>query len=169
MDKELQVCVFILIFALACAAAFILAAVITEPTWKLLKRFRAKFRKKFLAYKGFDSDLQGFAHFQFEIGKTYVHPRSPSCCDRGFHFCRRLDDVFFNYDNNGHNRFCVVEVSGVVDESLSQRKCCTDVITIVRELSQSEIRQILDQEAKRCEYNKYRRMRRKIRKRGKHK
>lgn len=121
----------------------------------------------FFAYKGFDKDLK-CRGFQYEVGKTYSMPEKPVICERGFHCCKRLIDVFKYYspwhwstvlncetllpieDEQTGNRFCLVEVCGDVDvkEGASfDSKVATNSITIVRELSTYEKINILEREA----------------------
>ena len=119
-----------------------------------------------LAYKGFECDLT-CRGFQYEIGKTYTMDGPPEICRRGFHFCRKLIDVFGYYprtvllDDYLHmpyddyltlypkcietdTRYCVVEVLGEID--LDPRgldsKAVTNQIKIVRELTEKEISEI---------------------------
>ena len=37
-------------------------------------------------YKGFDKNMKCH-NFQYEEGKTYMHPGTPKICDEGFHAC----------------------------------------------------------------------------------
>ncbi len=121
----------------------------------------------FFAYKGFDKDLK-CRGFQYEVGKTYSMPEKPVICERGFHCCKRLADVFKYYSpqhwwtvqnceallpieaEQTGNRFCLVEVCGDVDieEGVSfSRKVATNSITIVRELSTDEMTEIIERES----------------------
>lgn len=111
----------------------------------------------FFAFKGFDKDLK-CRGFQYEIGKTYSMPEKPIICERGFHCCQRLVDVFNYYSPKlgpigaaqSSNRFCLVEVCGDVDIEkgvYTNKKYATNSITIVRELPTDEIIEILDREA----------------------
>lgn len=42
-------------------------------------------------YKVFESDWT-CRGFQYEVGKTFEEDVTPSCCNRGFHFCKELKD-----------------------------------------------------------------------------
>ena len=117
----------------------------------------------FLAYKGFESDLT-CRGFQYEIGKTYTMDGPPEICKHGFHFCRKLIDVFGYYPRTvllddylqmpyddylkkcieTDTRYCVVEVLGEihVDPRSLDSKAVTNQIKIVRELTEKEISDI---------------------------
>ena len=86
-------------------------------------------------YKGFNQDLT-CRDFQYEVGKTYEMSGVIGLCSRGFHFCERLEDCFDYYDKRS-SRFCEIETGELVVKGYD--KCCTDKITIVRELSRIEI------------------------------
>ena len=86
-------------------------------------------------YKGFNQDLT-CRDFQYEIGKTYEMSGLIGLCSRGFHFCETLTDCFDYYDKHS-SRFCEIETGELVVRGSD--KCCTDKITIVRELSRIEI------------------------------
>ena len=86
-------------------------------------------------YKGFNQDLT-CRDFQYEVGKTYEMSGVIGLCFRGFHFCERLADCFDYYDKHS-SRFCEIETGELVVRGSD--KCCTDKITIVRELSRIEI------------------------------
>ena len=109
----------------------------------------------FYAFKGFDKNLK-CRDFQYEVGKTYTMPEKPKICERGFHCCTKLSDVFIYYplwtwsvDYNGflipgtsrspsENRYCLVEVCGDVDVDNSS-KIATNSIRIVQELFLKEL------------------------------
>ena len=90
-------------------------------------------------YKGFNSDLT-CRGFQYEIGKTYEMDGVIALCSRGFHFCEELRQTFEFYDKNT-DRFCEVESGEFVVRGSD--KCCTDKITIIRELSRVEINRVI--------------------------
>jgi hypothetical protein len=99
-------------------------------------------------YKGFDKDLcccPGGNIMQYEVGKEYEIQGELRMCINGFHFCKKLSDVFYHYQNNGRNRFCEVEALGKI-ESFSH-KFCTSKIRIIRELSPSEVGSIVASES----------------------
>ena len=57
-------------------------------------------------YKGTDKDMK-CRDFQFEIGKEYsvLKDEEPVMCEKGFHLCLKLSDVFTYYDICNNNRF----------------------------------------------------------------
>ena len=108
------------------------------------------------AFKGFDKDLK-CRGFQYEVGKTYSMPEKPKICERGFHCCTQLSDVFQYYplwtwpvDYNGflipgaprspsENRYCLVEVCGDVDVVAYSSKIATNCIKIIKELPLKDV------------------------------
>lgn len=122
----------------------------------------------FYAFKGFDKDLK-CRGFQYEVGKTYSMPEKPEICERGYHCCTALSEVFnyypprtwiitnnLDYDDSvkkvpSGNRYCMVEVCGDIDVDgaafANSSKVATNSITIVQELTLLDIIRILDQEA----------------------
>jgi hypothetical protein len=58
-------------------------------------------------YKGTDKNMQGYGNFQFEIGKQYDMPEDAKIevCQSGFHFSKKLIEVFNHYDLCISNRF----------------------------------------------------------------
>lgn len=73
--------------------------------------------------------------FQYEVGKIFEEDVTPSCCNRGFHFCRELKDCFNYYLFDPDNKVAKVIALGEIDVSLSDSKCCTNKIQIVEEIS----------------------------------
>lgn len=61
------------------------------------------------AYKAFNADLT-CRNFQYEIGKTYTMDEKPVPCERGFHACQHLNDVFVYYSPTEKIRICEVEL-----------------------------------------------------------
>ena len=86
-------------------------------------------------YKGFNEDLT-CRGFQYEIGKTYKHNGEVELCRSGFHFCRKLKDVYQFY-NLKTSRICEIEADGKIDDDGIKSVCSR--INIVRELSREEI------------------------------
>lgn len=86
-------------------------------------------------YKGMRSDMT-CRGMQYEIGKTYHAEGDIKLCCNGFHFCRRLMDVFLYYDRWGGNRFFEVEAEGVEHGTA---KSVAATIRIIRELSAIEV------------------------------
>lgn len=77
--------------------------------------------------------------FQYEVGKTFEEDVTPSCCDRGFHFCKKLNDCFKYYKFDPENKVAKVIALGEIDESSDDSKCCTNKIKIVEEISWEDI------------------------------
>ena len=77
--------------------------------------------------------------FQYEVGKTYEMKEDPVCCKRGFHFCGRLVDCFGYYDFDSENKVAEIEALGAIDYDGNEKKYCTNIIKIVRELTWHEV------------------------------
>jgi hypothetical protein len=77
--------------------------------------------------------------FQFEIGKTYEHDGPIKLCGSGFHFCTSPTEIFTYYENSGHNRYALIEASGVSDETGDDSKRVAKTITVVKELTWGEV------------------------------
>lgn len=91
------------------------------------------------AYKAFNKDLI-CRDFHYEIGKTYEMNEEPIICERGFHACTELDDVFMYYKFSKDIRICEVEVLGDIDDmSQKDSKVATNKIKIIRELSVKDL------------------------------
>ena len=63
--------------------------------------------------------------FQYEVGKTFEEDVTPSCCNRGFHFCKELKDCFNYYPFNPDNKVAKV--------------IATNKIQIVEEISWEDV------------------------------
>ena len=82
-------------------------------------------------YKMFDADwkCQGM---QYEVGKTYEMDGTLTMCERGFHFCEKLEDCFNYYEAVTWNHIAEVEALGkIITEG---DKSCTNKIKIIREV-----------------------------------
>ena len=90
-------------------------------------------------YKGFNPDMT-CRGFQYEPGKVYEIDGKIEPCERGFHFCRNMADVFNYYGKNGC-RYAEVEAFGKVIDG--DDKSVTDRIRIVRELTRAEVLEIM--------------------------
>ena len=75
-------------------------------------------------YKVFEPDWT-CRGFQYEVGKTFEEDVTPSCCNRGFHFCKELKDCFNYYPFNPDNKVAKVIALGEIDEESDDSKCCT--------------------------------------------
>lgn len=69
-------------------------------------------------YKVFEPDWT-CRGFQYEVGKTFEEDVTPSCCNRGFHFCKELKDCFNYYPFNPDNKVAKVIALGEIDEEIS--------------------------------------------------
>ena len=74
-------------------------------------------------YKVFEPDWT-CRGFQYEVGKTFEEDVTPSCCNRGFHFCKELKDCFNYYPFNPDNKVAKVIALGEIDEESDDSKCC---------------------------------------------
>jgi hypothetical protein len=84
-------------------------------------------------FKAFDKDLK-CRDFQYEVGKIYKEDVTPSCCNRGFHFCEYPLDIF-RYYNPSESRFCEVEALGDTDKEDGDTKVATNKIKIGAEIT----------------------------------
>ena len=89
-------------------------------------------------YKVFEPDWT-CRGFQYEVGKTFEEDVTPSCCNRGFHFCKELNDCFNYYPFNPDNKVAKVIALGEIDEESDDSKCCTNKIQIVEEISWEDV------------------------------
>ena len=89
-------------------------------------------------YKVFEPDWT-CRGFQYEVGKTFEEDVTPSCCNRGFHFCKELKDCFNYYPFNPDNKVAKVIAVGEIDEESDDSKCCTNKIQIVEEISWEDV------------------------------
>ena len=94
-------------------------------------------------FKVFNSDWT-CRGFQYEIGHTYEENVIPKCCDRGFHFCIKASDCFNYYSFNSDNKVAEVIALGELDTSNDDSKCSTNKIQIVREISWSEVLELVN-------------------------
>jgi hypothetical protein len=62
-------------------------------------------------YKGTDKDMK-CRDFQYELNKEFKCDSNIELCDKGFHFCLKLQDVFDYYNLKKDNRF--FKVKGLV-------------------------------------------------------
>ena len=92
-------------------------------------------------YKVFNPDWT-CRGFQYEVGKIFEEDVKPSCCDRGFHFCKKAADCFSYYSFNSKNKVTEVIALGEVDTD--GKKSCTNKIQIVREIPWQELLTIVN-------------------------
>ena len=89
-------------------------------------------------YKVFEPDWT-CRGFRYAVGETFEEDVTPSCCNRGFHFCTELKNCFNYYSFNPNNKVAEIEALGEIDTESNENKHCTNKIKIVRELSWEEV------------------------------
>lgn len=107
-----------------------------------MKRLRYRTRKQEVhGFKGFRRGMtcQGM---QYQEDGEFFLDDPPSLCNRGFHFCPRLTDVFQYYCENS-DVYCPVTAFGSVDGDFHNDKRCTDALRIGRRLTPMQIYAIL--------------------------
>ena len=82
--------------------------------------------------------------FQYAVGKTFEEDVTPSCCNRGFHFCTELKDCFDYYPFDPNNKVAEVEAFGEIDTETNGSKHCTNKIKIIREISWEEVLKLVN-------------------------
>ena len=87
-------------------------------------------------YKVFNSDWT-CKGFQYKVGETYEIDGKPTCCKKGFHFCKKLVNCFNYYSFDPNNKVAEIESLGDVD--FGEDKYCTNKIKIIKELSWEEV------------------------------
>ncbi len=100
---------------------------------KRVRRPKAAETETFVAFKGFDKDLQ-CRGYQYEAGKSYVHTGRVVQCESGFHVCQNPLDVLDYYDLTNGNRFARVTVGGKIDRS-DDKKWAAAELSITAELT----------------------------------
>ena len=80
--------------------------------------------------------------FKFEVGKTYEEQVNLEVCRHGFHFCKVARDCFNYYTFNSDNKVAEVIAHGEV--KTEGDKSCTDKIEIVREISWTEVLEMVN-------------------------
>ena len=92
--------------------------------------------EKNIAYKAFDKNMQ-CRGFQFEVGAHYEHNGKVEPCKSGFHACKNPLDVWNYYPIN--SRYAIVEIAGDVVDSGSDSKVVCSNISIVQEITLTEL------------------------------
>ena len=92
-----------------------------------------------LVYKATDKNMQ-CRGFQYEIGVTHETDKA-KLCEYGFHGCLSAVDVL-KYYSPANSRFFVAELDGVTDETGDDSKRVGTKITLLREISVSELAEI---------------------------
>lgn len=91
----------------------------------------------------------------YEVGETYCFDEKPILCEKGFHYCRNLRNVFLFYSMGPKTNIFEIKALGDIvydDSNIPQNpdtdlfiyKYVTNSIKIVRELSDLEIIKILN-------------------------
>lgn len=99
---------------------------------------------KIKGYKGMwiKNGVMSCRDFIYEVGKIYK-TNDISCCERGFHFCTNILDVFNYYFGIYGNNFIICEVEGSeefdFDPLSNDTKICTSTLKVISELSQKEV------------------------------
>ena len=94
-------------------------------------------------YKVFDPNWT-CRGLQYQVGESYEMDVEPIICDRGFHFCKELENCFKHYAFNPQNKVAEVEAYGDVISECG--KSCTNKIKIVREIPWDEVLRITTQD-----------------------
>ena len=89
-------------------------------------------------YKIFEPDWT-CRGFQYAVGEIFEEDVTPSCCNRGFHFCTELKDCFNYYSFDPNNKVAEIDAIGEIDSETDGIKSCTNKIKIVREISWEEV------------------------------
>lgn len=92
-------------------------------------------------YKVFNPDWS-CREMQYKVGTSYEMDVEPIICDRGFHFCKELENCFKHYAFNPQNKVAEVEAYGDVISECG--KSCTNKIKIVREIPWDEVLRIIN-------------------------
>ena len=92
--------------------------------------------EKNIAYKAFDKNMQ-CRGFQFEVGAHYEHNGKVEPCKSGFHACKNPLDVWNYYPIN--SRYAIVEIAGDVVDSGSDSNVVCSNISIVQEITLTEL------------------------------
>lgn len=82
--------------------------------------------------------------FLYKEGRRYSFNEEPIMCEKGFHFCRSVVDVFgYSYDYN-NDTFVIAEVEATGIIKRQSTKYCTNDITINKILKKSEVDYMVD-------------------------
>lgn len=74
-------------------------------------------------YKVFNPDWT-CRGFQYKVGESYEMDEEPIACERGFHFCERLEVCFNYYDFDSENK--AAEITAYGETTRENNKCCTN-------------------------------------------
>lgn len=124
--------------------------------------------KPIMGFKGLDENMKptlGDKNAEpFELGKIYYKDNIDNpkmCSSQGYHFCRRLEDVFKHYKNDGKNRFFNIEILGNVSHDTTEspikyggNKSITTAFRLVSEIPKEDLAKLLkEKEDKELEDN----------------
>ena len=101
-------------------------------------------KTKRIGYKGFDVNENGELYCRdmvFRVGEIVGVKGELEICKNGIHFCWNINDVNDYYTLKDHV-ICEVEPLGNVVASDDGKKCCTNLIKIVRMLTAEEVLRI---------------------------
>ena len=101
---------------------------------------------KLIGYKAFNGDMT-CRDFQYKEGKTFEIEGEIRLCNRGFHACTSILDVFNYYDGKIGEDIVIHEVylSGDIDEdNKDDSKVCASKIEIGRRLTVKDINNIIN-------------------------
>ena len=106
-------------------------------------------------YKAFRRDVKGDFFTEpaskrtyFKVGNTYSIEGKIEICRNGFHFCRKLKDIFDFYMFSKSIVYCEVEGIAEADEDIleSSGKICARKIKIIKKLTFKQVLKILQKE-----------------------
>jgi hypothetical protein len=100
------------------------------------------YSKPVVAYKGFNEDMTCMNGFQYEEGETYEFEGEPKLCKCGFHACLNPLDVFGYYPLYAGNVYHEVILEGVSEARQTDSKVVAKKITIGRELTIKDMKEI---------------------------
>jgi len=84
----------------------------------------------------------------YEVGKTYTFEGTLSLCQKGFHFCRNLENVFDYYPPDKDKKLIVfeIEVLGDIIDDSYQNKSVTNKLKILRIMNEFEYENLIPHE-----------------------
>ena len=91
-----------------------------------------------MGYKVFNSDWTCHGK-QYACPGVFEQDGALELCKNGIHFCKKLLNCFNYYDFDSDNHVAEVEAIGEVIEDIDLKKCCTNKLKIIRELTWKEI------------------------------
>lgn len=89
-------------------------------------------------YKVFNSDWTCRGK-QYSCPGVFEQEGALELCKNGIHFCKKLLNCFNYYDFDSDNHVAEVEAIGEIIINVDGRKCCTNKLKIIRELTWKEI------------------------------